>query len=63
MINSKQEKQYVENQGVRCPHCNSDELDAGEPQADGAEIIVEITCNSCREIWKDLYKLAGIIED
>lgn len=63
MITESQEKKYIENKGLRCPHCNSNDLDTGCPNADGDVVTIEVTCKKCGEEWKDLYTLTGILQE
>ena len=53
-------QQYVEQGGVNCPCCGSDQLDGGSVEIDGAFARQEVRCLDCRQDWTDEYRLVGI---
>jgi len=53
-------QRYVEQGGVSCPYCGSDQLEGGSVEIDGAFANQEVRCLVCRQDWTDEYKLVGI---
>lgn len=47
---------------VKCPFCDSTDLDAGLIEIEGAEAFQKVNCLNCKEVWKDLHKLVGYEE-
>jgi len=65
MISEEKKKEYLEAEGMMCPHCGSDDLswDAMEVSGFDGSSWQDVECNSCSKAWKDIYKLADIYED
>jgi len=54
---------YLEHQGIRCPWCQSDDLDAaGELDQDAIDCYQNVRCGNCGKEWSDHYKLVDISE-
>ena len=53
------QNKYVEQGGLRCPKCDSVELEADTLEQDGSCAWQNITCHSCGASWTDEYQLAG----
>ena len=53
---------YLQNP-MRCPFCQSKEIEAAKPEANGDDITVPVVCTSCREEWEDIYELRTILYD
>lgn len=51
---------YLEQGGVRCPFCGSDDLHTGRMQTDAGIAWQRVECCSCEARWKDQYRLTGI---
>jgi transcription elongation factor Elf1 len=51
---------YLKAKGMRCPFCNSKNLDADKLDADGPEATANVICNDCSEEWVDIYTLTGV---
>lgn len=60
MFTKEQEKEYLENNGVQCPVCKSENIDAMESNFDGDTCTQEVHCNNCDTGWYDVYNLVGI---
>ena len=52
-------EKYIENGGTNCPHCGSDDIEAGERDFDGSQGWQNIICK-CGKEWTDVYTLTGI---
>lgn len=62
-MKKEQESKYIDNGGVKCPFCESDNITAHEnPQFSGFGIFQDIYCMDCEKEWTDEYKLIGIEE-
>ena len=55
-----QQKEYLQNKGVRCPHCNSDILEGCPVDVDGGTATQQVACVDCNKNWIDLYTLTEI---
>lgn len=63
MFTEKQEKEYLENGGTKCPKCGSENIEGASWDADGSGITSqEVSCNECGAKWYDVYNLVGIQE-
>lgn len=51
---------YLEQGGVRCPCCGSDDLHQGKVRTDASIAWCRVECCSCGARWKDQYSLTGI---
>lgn len=54
--------EYVRHAGNHCPFCNDDNVETGVIQADGRDAWADASCPSCKESWRDLYRLVGFAE-
>lgn len=61
-ITQLQADAYVAEHGDRCPHCGSDDLEAGSLRTDAEEIYQPVTCSGCGAAWRDVYTLTDCIE-
>ena len=54
-------EEYVENMGVRCPGCSSEDIGSiGElSTVEDGTVQQHMTCNSCGGSWTDYYTLTG----
>lgn len=64
----EQERNYVDNRGVRCPHCGGTDIssDHGDLATGGPdELFPKVTCENptCGKTWVEQYKLVGILEE
>jgi hypothetical protein len=52
---------YLDNRGMHCPFCDSDDIEAGPAEAD--ELLTQqVRCNACTKQWRDYYELVGYEE-
>jgi predicted Zn-ribbon and HTH transcriptional regulator len=58
-LTPEQHKAYLENPN-KCPYCGSEDISAGEMNADGDSIWVAVKCNGCKKEWSDIYVLTDI---
>ena len=54
-----QSDKYVENGGVRCPYCNSEDIEGGFVETGEGRAWQKIKCNNCDYSWRDIYKLVA----
>lgn len=40
--------QYVSGGGVKCPYCDSTDIDGGERDYGSGDLYQEVSCRSCR---------------
>jgi hypothetical protein len=51
----------IENKGVLCPFCESDDIEAGPADAD--ELLTQqVRCKACTKQWRDYYERVGYEE-
>jgi|ERR1039458_7146311 hypothetical protein len=62
-LTNEQKKQYLANEGVVCPFCQSDDVVSGSVETDSGYATQDITCNVCDEEWTDVYTLTGVETD
>ena len=49
---------YLEDDGVFCPKCRSDDIETIERIVPGIGGNTQtVRCNACKAVWRDLYKL------
>ncbi len=53
------DQQYVRLKGVKCPFCQSDEIEGHSFDVDENGAHQEISCQNCNAAWTDDYKLSG----
>jgi DNA-directed RNA polymerase subunit RPC12/RpoP len=55
---------YQNSKGLRCPYCNSANLNPSEAVLDTEGVIIlPCSCLNCKKDWRDFYTLAGMIVD
>jgi hypothetical protein len=61
-MNNKKElkEKYLSHNGVICPFCGSDDLNAYEHNFDGTGASVSILCMNCNESWTDIFTLTDV---
>lgn len=52
--------QYLQNNGVYCPHCLGDLLTQGTVRATGEFLYRKVACQDCLNEWEDRYTHSGI---
>jgi len=64
MLTEKQELEYMEQEGLICPHCGGSILDLEEFQElDNGMIERSVKCNDCNNEWSEVYSLFCITDD
>ena len=53
-------KDYLRFKGLKCPHCWSKNVFAGQFEVDGADVWQPVHCGDCFKYWTDIFKLVGI---
>lgn len=61
-ITDEMRKEYVDDFGVSCPFCHSEDIEAGSWDFGVGEFWQDVRCNSCRNMWVDIYRLTGVEE-
>lgn len=64
LLSAEQQKhpeleRYIEEGGMFCPFCGSDELEFDALEFDGLNPSQIVTCGTCNREWDDEYKLAN----
>jgi len=59
-LTDQQQQDYLDNHGLNCPWCGSDDLEGAHFDLEGQEARAEAGCNSCGKRWVDVYSLIGI---
>jgi len=54
--------EYVKHDGVRCPYCGSENIEAVDISTDAGSAYDEKVC-ICGRSWTDVYHLVGIVHD
>jgi transposase-like protein len=62
MITEKNRKNYLQNGGVKCPYCQSNNIDAIHISLFHGGARQTVICNACNESWIDIYELTGVEE-
>ena len=53
---------YIKSRGTHCLYCKSEDITAGEHDADADYISQYVSCNECEKCWIEIYKLDDVIE-
>lgn len=59
-LSPEQRKEYLENFGVECPSCGSDDITTTDWDYGIGEVWSNVRCRQCGEKWTDIYKLTGV---
>jgi len=62
MLAPEQIERYVENNGMVCLYCGSDDLSGSEINYGNAELTQEVACFGCGRQWIEIYKLVSVKE-
>jgi len=57
-INKEAEKIYINDGGIYCPFCGSENLSADNIEADDKIAWCYISCTDCDEVWLNEYTLS-----
>ncbi len=60
----RQQREYLESRGLRCPHCGGKNLESYSPPETPSDMTIEQTtvCLDCLMDWTDIYTLTGFTE-
>ena len=53
---------YLQSEGVRCPVCNTDDIEGESVDVTGSGAFQAIRCLNCDARWQDIYRLEGFGE-
>jgi len=53
-------KEYVDADGVFCPHCRSDQIEGDSVDFDGRYCTQRMRCLDCDVVWFDVYTLSSV---
>lgn len=56
MAKWKTQKQYIGSSN-KCPRCDSDNITADSVSVDDGIATQDVSCEDCKAIWTDIYKL------
>lgn len=62
-ITQEQEKAYVKEGGIKCPHCGSSDIGGGFIEIDMHWAFQKMSCAVCDKSWLDEYKLTHISDE
>ena len=62
-LTTEQIKKYVEEGGVSCPGCGSEDIVGGDISVDTGIASQEMSCNECDLEWTDQYTLTGVSQE
>jgi transposase-like protein len=52
---------YMRSGGIRCPNCDSDQIEGDGPfEADADWVSHKIRCRDCEASWDDIFTLTGL---
>ena len=54
-------QQYLNEGGVRCPYCGSENLKCRITTTNDGFIYQKVTCLTCNKTWLDVYTLTDIL--
>ena len=54
-------KRYVQAGGVKCPFCDSVDIEGGAVEIDFGRAYQKVTCKKCGHDWSDGYSLNSIM--
>jgi transposase-like protein len=57
----KYKKKYLKTGGENCPFCQSEHMEGGPVDIDGAHAHQEVSCPNCNAVWKDTYTLTDTV--
>ena len=60
-MTEEQKKAYLKAPHL-CPYCQSADIDAGDRTHNGEWIDMEVQCQSCKRMWRDIYTLTDVEE-
>ena len=56
----RQVREYIRGGGNQCPHCKSEEIEAGQSDFEAGVCWQVVRCPACGESWHDVYHLVAI---
>ena len=59
---AKREREYVAHKGVKCLHCESQNITSGSVDWD-EPFTVKVSCDDCGKSWRDVFTLVGVVEE
>jgi len=60
-LTDEQVSNYLATGGLRCPRCNSSEIEGnGNVELDAGIAWQNIVCNTCEFEWADVYQLVSV---
>jgi transposase-like protein len=63
-LTDEQRQNYLKQDGVRCPYCNTTDIESlGPAEVSSSGVFQDIHCNGCGRNWTDEYTLTGITEE
>jgi hypothetical protein len=56
----KQVREYIQGGGNKCPHCQSEDIEAGPSEFEAGLCWQVVHCRACGESWHEIYQLSAI---
>ena len=53
------ERNYLRAKGVKCPWCDSTDIQGDNVDFDEGRVYQDVCCNGCSGNWTDIYELIG----
>jgi hypothetical protein len=64
MISERLKQQYLDDGGIACLYCSSENISPGRPQSDvNGDFCCYVDCLDCGQHWFDVLKLADVVEE
>jgi hypothetical protein len=62
-LSDEDKQEYVKQGGVKCPYCESRDIENYDRNSDIGWVADSVQCNNCSKSWEEIYNLADIKED
>ena len=54
-------QKYVQAGGVKCPFCDSQDIEGGSVEIDSGRAYQKVSCHKCGKAWHDGYTLDSLL--
>ena len=62
-LTQKQANEYLRQGGIRCPYCESEDIQSTDRDMQSGVIFVSMTCDDCQHDWTEGYALVEIYDE
>jgi transcription elongation factor Elf1 len=63
ILTKEQKEKYLASGGGVCPFCGAADISGGSIDIEATEAWQNVSCDTCGENWRDVYKLAFVETD